>query len=151
MTNQFIYEVKAVSLTERTKDDIQKELDSVNARYGHNMDMKRFMEHLRAIYRDKYEASSFTSSFHFNQDEAVKYATGNIGDINESGCYNYAAVCRNMVGKAYFDSCQDPDNDFWLFKYDRDTGHYLPLPKEASEYMYVLVEAWGYCPARPSP
>lgn len=142
--DQFIYEIKAVSLTERTEDDIQKELESFNILHGKNIDMEKFKKFLGDFHRLKYDTSSFPVSFHTDHEEARVYARENIGDFNEAGCYNYAVICRNITGRAYYNSYQDPGEDFEVLKFDREKGQYLPLPKDASEYWKVLEEAWGF-------
>ena len=67
----------------------------------------------------------------------MKYIKENIGDINECGSYEYAALVSAEIDVSYYECNQTKEEDVILFKFDNETKSYVELEKTADEYFYL--------------
>lgn len=139
-----IYLVFAISLTEKTEEILEKEYRIECARHNKELNRDKFMALMKDIKEDKYEISGFLSGFYKNKKEAEKVVTNNIADINEAGAYKYAAICAADIGVAYYNSYQNIETDFDVYKYNVKKDRYEPLTKENEEYNPIVHYVWGY-------
>lgn len=139
-----VYFVHAVSCEAMTEDVLKLEHKINNIRYNRNDTYEKYLNFAKSWGNDKYVTSSFLSSIHTTLEEAQEYAINNAGDINECGSYGYCVVSSAKCGVTYYNSEQNPDDDFWLYKYNYNTNQYEPLDKSAPEYTNVRREVWGY-------
>lgn len=139
-----IYITHAISLENKTEESLKKEYEIKCLKYNKKFDWNCFLKILKQTYEDKYSIGGFISGFYNKKEEATYAIVNNIGDINEAGCYPYAAVCTADIGVAYYDSYQNIETDFDIYEYNFDSKKYEPLNKEADEYKAILHYIWGY-------
>lgn len=139
-----IYYVQAISLQELTEELLNKEYEIHKIKYNQpKLTKEQFLKFMEDWHQSKYDIDSFISSYHETLEEAKEYAQRNIGDINEAGCYNYAAVCKAPLGLTYYNTGQNAKEDFILYKYDRESHSYKELAKDVPEYKSLLEHVWG--------
>lgn len=146
-----IYVVNAIYADELTKEDNEKEFEIYKIRYEiwKNKTFEEFLNFQRGYKKDKWNIGGFDSSYHTTKEEAIKFITENIGDINEAGCYNYASVSPIPMGCAYYNSRMNK-NDIVLFKWNKGTHRYEIFNKttENSElYNGLISYVWGFISA----
>ena len=143
-----VYVVRAIYVDEITEEKNKKEYEIYKLKYPgwKEKTYEDFLEFQKGWKKDKWDIGGFDSSYHMTKEEAIEYATKNIGDINEAGCYMYAAVCPLPLGVAYYNTDIDR-NEILLFKYCNEKDEYEPLnieeegmEKESRIRNYV----WGF-------
>lgn len=146
MARTKIHYVLVIDMDEIT--DERKRKNYYKMLIEHNKQEKEFTyekyeKFIKDWKEDKYSFSSFQSSFHTSRKEAIEYVTKNIADINEAGCYNYAAVVSAPIGLAYYNTGVNPEKDIKLFKYNRETDSYVPMDKKEDGFRQLRDHAWG--------
>ena len=139
----YIYSVIAISLEEYTEERLKKLHASHNCLYSKQLTFEEFLKFQKQWKEDSYDISSFVSSYHLEYKTAKEYVEGNVCDINEAGCYNYAAISKIPIDATYYNSCQNPNTDFDIYKYNIETKEYELLDKKAKEYEYLIRHVWG--------
>ena len=137
---QKIYYVSPISLDKITEDDIKKQFEIYKIKYNKKISYERYLEMAKSYGETKYSISSFYSSFHLDLDEAKEYATKNIGDINEAGCYKYVGVVGVPVGATYYNTYINPDEDIFVYKYNRDKDEYFPFTKDDDSEIFEYLK-----------
>lgn len=140
MDKEYIFYTQAISLHTKTDEDLQKEYQIHQIKYK-QCTYEEFLKFKKGWHEDKYTIDSFINSYHLDLDEAKKYVINNVSDINESGYYNYAAICKAPIGVTYY-NCEQTKEDFILYKYNSETKLYEELSKEEPEYNYLLEHIW---------
>ena len=143
MEDKYIYYVTAIDVDEITEEMLQKEYKIHLLKYDRQIDYEKFLKFKKDWHEDKYNISSFISSYHLEKEEAIEYAKKNIGDINESGSYPYAAVVSAPIGYSYYNTCQNKEENFIFYKYNHSTKKYEEIDKENEVYNYLLEHVWG--------
>lgn len=139
-----IYIVNAISVTEYKEEDLKRKHTAHNCLNERQLTYEEYLKFLKNWKEDTYSISSFISSFHLEYEKAKEYAENNLGDINEAGCYNYAAIIKAPMDCFYYNSYQNPKTDFELYKYNSETKKYELLDKSAKEYNYIINHLWGF-------
>ena len=142
----YIYYVAAIDIAEITANDLKKEYEIHKIRYNKTEDdlsYKKFLQFMASWKHDKYSVSSFISSYHLTKEEALEYAINNIGDINEAGAYPYAGVVQAPVVCSYYNTEQNPNEDFIILKYNFEIRKYEIIDSTCPEYKYILQHLWG--------
>lgn len=91
-----------------------------------------------------YELDDFMSSVHETLEIAQEYVLNNVCDINEAGTFDYAVISRVIVNCAYYNTQQNPKEDFWIYKFNHNTRKYELLDESANEYGPILSYIWGH-------
>lgn len=139
-----IYYVSAIYADKLTEEDLKKKYEIHKLKYNKDITYEKFLDFLKDFKEDEYNIGSFISSYHLTKEEAIEYATKNIGDINEAGCYQYAGVSKAPTGLSYYNSGQNPKEDFIIYKYNREKDEYEELDKKEKEYDLILHHLWGF-------
>ena len=140
----YIYYVLAIDFEKKNEDILKENYESFVKRYKcEGYTYEDYLNKLELEGNKDFSISSFISSYHLNKDRAIEYATNNIGDINEAGSYNYVAVVSAPIDISYYNSNQNKDKDFELFKYDKENDVYVPLDKNSWEYLPIIYHCWG--------
>lgn len=144
---EFAYVVRAIYADEITKEKNERNYEIHKIKYNKpNLTLDEFNKFQSDWKLNKWDIGGFDSSYHFDKEEAINYAKKNIGDINEAGCYMYAAVCPLPIGLAYYNTGIDK-NDIILFKYEREEDEYKTWTPDSSEkelYERILNYVWGF-------
>ena len=143
------YCVSAISLTKITEEKLKEMYEIHKIKYKKEISFEHFLKFQKDFKEDKYLIDSFVSSYHSEKEKAIQYAVNNIGDINEAGCYNYAGVSTLYTDIAYYNTEQNPKEDFIIYKYCREDNMYHELDKSAPEYKYILSHLWGFVSSEP--
>lgn len=144
MEEKYIYYVMAIDVDEITKEMLYTQyLIHLFKYHDKKMSFEKFLKFKKDWHEDKYNISSFISSYHLDKDEAIEYAEKNVGDINESGSYEYAAVVSAPIGCSYYNTCQDKENDFIFFKYNHESKSYERIDNTNKLYKRLLEHAWS--------
>lgn len=145
---EYIYDVRAISMDKLEECDIIKKFELYKAFNPNKIVMS--YENYKSLHYPfyPYNFDSFLSSMHETLEEAQEYVTQNIGDINESGSYNYAVVSKIPLSISYYTTEQNPNEDFWIYKYNNETHQYELLSKDSLEYKSLLSYSWGFISLR---
>ena len=143
-----IYYVEAYSIEEIDEEYIKKSLEMERVKHGPNwkMSLDEYKKFLHSWGKDKYTFSGEIISFHETKEEAIEAAVNNYGDINEAGCFEYAAVVGAPLGTAYYETSVNPKEDIFVFKFNHDIGKYEEISKDNELYVRFKYAAWhmGY-------
>ena len=144
-----IYIVMPILLKEKTKEDLEKEyrhfLFKLNLKEEEHS-FEKFISKNLSKGEKKFYINSFISSYHLTLEKAKLYAQQNVGDINEAGCYNYVCVCTADTDCTYYNTYQNLNEDFIVYKFDFVTDEYVPVEEteENKEILTVIkYHAWG--------
>ena len=132
-----IYYVEALAVEEKTETDLIKEYEIYKIKYEREITYEKFLETKKNWHEDKYYIEGFTSSYHETLEEAKEYVIENIGDINEAGSYEYAAVVEAPLSVSYYNSYQTKKS-FILYKYNHDKNKYEEIPQTEEVCKYIL-------------
>ena len=144
MNDVKIYQVTAISCEPKAEEILQHEFKIYKIRYNKpDLTMEDYVNYLKRWNNDKYSINGFISSYHLDEERAVSYVENNIGDINEAGVYDYAAVSAIVVDAAYYNSEQDIEKDITIYKYNHETDKYEKLTN-APELIHLKKYIWNF-------
>jgi len=142
-----IYMVYPVNICEKTNEMLIKEykiyLIKTN-KTEEEYSFEQFCNYLENWKQKKYSIDYFISSFHVDIEEAKKYVINNIGDINEAGCYEYACISKAPIGVSYYNSEQNVNTDFIVYKYNPEKKEYIELERDNEIFKEIAKYIWGY-------
>ena len=141
-----IYCVKAISLSEYSEEKLREryKITKIEHPVWQEKTFEDYLNFLKGWKDDKYLTDSFISSYHTKRNDAIKCVTENIGDINEAGSYNYAAILPVPLNTVYPESNVSYD-DVKFFKFNRESEKYEEITdKSIPEYETLCIEATGY-------
>lgn len=126
-----IWYVEAIGAEKVTEEKLRKDFEI--AKIKHNWDSSKvdFEEFKRLKHswgEDLYYFDRWISSFHKTKEDAIEFATQNIGDINEAGAYNYVAVVGAPMDSTYYNTYIKYE-DVLIYKYDRESDRYVQIDK----------------------
>ena len=100
---------------------------------------EEYRDFQKEMKMDKWKIGGFTSSYHKTEDEAKEYIIKNIGDIEESGCYNYACVSPKVLGHSYH-SMYIEKSDVLIFKWNIEKETFEPfIETDENKELYEII------------
>lgn len=129
-----IYILYLVDINKVTDESLRIGFASYHAQYPNRTfdDYVRFKQNWD---EDKYSYIIEPQGYFIDEDEAVKYAEENVGDINEAGSYPYVIIASMPLNRVY-PMCNE--RTFRLFKFDELTDKYVEIHWTDDEGTVIL-------------
>lgn len=96
-----LYILKTISITEKTKLDLQKEWKARNVIYDNYVGYEKYIILLKTLNMDKYVYEEENNCYFIDMENARDCAENNIADINDGGLYNYIAIIEIPFDQTY--------------------------------------------------
>lgn len=136
MDNLFI--LKAISLKEKTEEDLKRDFDIVKIKYNvwKYKTLKEYIEFEKGWNRDKFNINTENILYSLDKMRAKELLIKNVADFNDGGAYNYAILLSIPQDTAYAELTDI--NEYELFKYNQKTSTYeliTDLNDEKAQYI----------------
>ena len=138
---KYLYIVYAISVQNKTDDILKREYECDLIKHNRSREKftyERFLQLLDSWGLRRYNISTSEMSFHYKYKDAELCVVNNVCDINEAGCYPYAAIVRVPIGATYFETYIKED-DVEIYKYHHDIDKYRPFSLDDDKYLYVYM------------
>lgn len=127
----------------KTEEDLQKGYTLYKLKMEKEISFEQYLKILKSEKRDIFAIAGENSSYHRTLEKAKYFAENNIGDISETGVYNYFCISKIPLGCVYYPCYQDVKNDFILYEYDYPTKIAKLVDKDSEEYKHIVNYVWG--------
>ena len=139
-----IWYVEAIEARKVTEESLKKDFEVAKIRHNWkpDADFESFKNFKHSWGEDLYYFDREITSFHKTREDAIEYATQNIGDINDGGVYNYVAVVGAPINSVYYNTYIKYE-DVIIYKYDRESDLYIQIDKTEEIFKPMLYNICG--------
>lgn len=140
-----IYIAFAIDAGKRTPEEKIRKYEVTKLRYNNpTLTYEEYAKFQMGFKDFDYFAIADPMGYYTTKKLAEEAVQNNTCDINEAGCYPYAAVLPLPTDCMYANSYAE-DNDVLIYKYNFESGMYGPLPIRGNEDLIdrILQEVTG--------
>lgn len=135
-----IYILKIYDIRLKDTKILEKDLKIHNIKYNQNLTMEQYIEFVEDIIPGSTKFTGISegeyNAYFYNLTDAIYAAEYNLGDINESGAFNYITITCVESGVVYSES---HPSEFYVYKFNGNDGYEEVINKEDEIYKYLAI------------